>query len=263
MYKIAVITPCYNRARFINECIRSVSLSNTFGICEIEHIIVDDASTDNSLEVINGSKVPNLKILKLSENKGPAFARNYAINRCEADFIFCLDSDDVIFQNSLFSLLNFAIEKKADWVFGDVIRGDKELRYQIGKDFFGWNFKTIEDVLFAMYKNEHFFQPNCLFSRVIFDKAGQFDESLHIEEEFDLFTRILLLKYFPYYLPAPLYIYRIHDNNISKSYSEDPKNHKIALCKLYAKYKERFQAVLSKDLIVSIERTQSAWGDLG
>jgi glycosyltransferase involved in cell wall biosynthesis len=259
MYKIAVITPCHNRTQFISECIQSVSLSNTFGICEIEHIIIDDASTDDTWNVIRQSKVPNITALRLTENKGPAFARNYAIGKCDTDFIFCLDSDDVLFQNSLFSLLTFALEKKADWVYGDVIRGDSELRYQIGKDFFGWNFKKIEDVLIAMFKNEHFFQHSSLFSKTAFDKAGRYDNTLHIEEEFDLFTRMLLCGYFPYYLPSPLYICRIHDNNISKLYSKNPKNHKEALRELYKKYKTEFQAILSKDSITSIEQAQGTW----
>ncbi|MEK7571819.1 MAG: glycosyltransferase [Patescibacteria group bacterium] len=259
MYKIAVITPCYNRAKFIPECLQSVSLSNTFGLFEIEHIVIDDASTDDTWNVLSRSKVANLKLLKLKENKGPAFARNYAIDRSDADFIFCLDSDDILFQNSLFSLLTFALEKKADWVYGDVIRGDAQLRYLIGEDFFGWKFKKITDVLTAMFKNEHFFQPNCLFSKKAFSEAGGYDGSRHIEEEFDLFLRMLMQGYFPYYLPAPLYMYRIHDNNISKRYAEDPKNHKEALCELYIKYKDTLKTLLSKNEIVTIERTHLSW----
>lgn len=259
MYKIAVITPCYNRAQFISECIQSVSLSNTFGICEIEHIIIDDASTDDTWNVIRQSKVPNLTVFRLTENKGPAFARNYAIDQCDADFIFCLDSDDVLFQNSLFSLLTFILEKKADWAYGDIIRGDNQLRYQIGKDFFGWNFKTIEDVLTAMFKNEHFFQHSSLFSKTAFDKAGRYDDSLHMAEDFDLFTRMLLRGYFPYYLSAPLYIYRVHDNNLSKPYFINLKKHKEDIRELYAKYKDEFQAILSKDSITAIEQAHSTW----
>lgn len=259
IFKIAVVTPCYNRALLIPECIRSVSLANTFGLCEIEHIIVDDASTDNSLEMIEGLKNNHLKLLKLSENKGPSHARNFAIGQSDADFIFCLDSDDVLFQNSLFSLLTFALDKKADWVYGDIIRGDRELRYQIGNDFFGWEFKTIEDVLTSMYQNRHFFQHSSLFSKVAFDKAGGYDDALHIEEEVDLFTRMLLRGYLPYYLPSPLFIYRLHGENMSKIYSQDISNHKQALRRLYTKYRNDFKAVLSKDSIAVIEKTQSNW----
>jgi glycosyltransferase involved in cell wall biosynthesis len=257
--KIAVITPCYNRAKLITECIKSVSLSNTFGLCEIEHIIVNDASTDNSLEVIDQHKNNHLKVIKLPENKGPANARNFAIGQSDADYIFCLDSDDVLFQNSLYSLLTFALDKKADWVYGDIIRGDRELRYQIGNDFFGWSFKTIDDVLTSMYQNRHFFQHSSLFSKTAFDKAGGYDDALHIEEEVDLFTRMLLRGYFPHYLPSPLFIYRLHGENMSKIYSQDICNHKQALRRLYTKYQNDFKAVLSKDSIVAIETTQSSW----
>jgi glycosyltransferase involved in cell wall biosynthesis len=257
--KIAVITPCYNRAKFLPECIKSVSLSNTFGLCEIEHIIVDDASTDNSWEILDQLKTPKLRIYKLSQNKGPAFARNFAVSQSAADFIFCLDSDDVLFQNSLFSLLTLALDKKADWVYGDVIRGDRELRYQIGRDFYGWKFNTIEDVLTSMYKNEHFFQGNCLFSRTAFEKAGRYDDTRHIAEDFDLFTRMLLRGYFPYYLPSPLYIFRIHDNNLSQPYFKKIKNHQEDILVLYAKYKDKLKAALSSDSVAAIEKSHLAW----
>jgi glycosyltransferase involved in cell wall biosynthesis len=259
MTKIAIITPCYNRANYISECVKSVSLSNTFGKFGIEHILVDDASTDNTWEVLNQLKTADIKVFQLKENRGPSFARNFAIDHSNADFIFCLDSDDVLFQNSLYSLLNFALEKKVDWVYGDIVRGDQELRYQIGDDFFGWNFKTIEDILVAMYKNEHFFQHSSLFSRSAFIKVGQYDNSRRIEEEFDLFTRMLLCGFFPHYLPAPLFIYRVHKNNISGQYSKNIQNHKNSLRELYGKYQSEFKRILPKNSITNIEETQSAW----
>jgi len=259
MYKVAIITPCFNRGQFVSDCILSVSSANTFGFFEIEHIIIDDASTDDSLETVEKLKVPNLKILKLKENKGPAFARNFGIDQSDADYIFCLDSDDVLFQNSLFSLLTFALEKKADWVYGDFIRGDSELRYQIGQDFFGWKFNKIDDVLTSMYKKEHFFQQNCLFSQKSFEKSGEYDEGLHIAEDFDLFTRMLLTGYFPFYLPGPIYIHRFHKDNLSKIYTKDPENHEQTVRELYRRYSDRLKRILSKDSITSIEETQSTW----
>ncbi len=263
MHKIAVITPCYNSADFILDCMQSVALANTFGICEITHIIVDDASTDDTWNIINRSKISNLLTFRLIENKGSAFARNYAIKHCDADFIFCLDSDDVLFQNSLFSLLTAAIEKKADWVYGDILRGDDQLRYLSGRDYFGWNFKTTQEVLIALFKNEHFFQHSSLFSKKAFEKAGRYDETLRMAVDFDLFTRMLLCEYPPFYLPGPLFIHRFHNNNLSRLYTADPKKHEQTIRKLYEKYVDRLKLTLSKDAIATIEQAHSAWSKIG
>lgn len=257
--KVAVITPCYNSSKFIAACIKSVSLSNTFDIFEIEHIIIDDGSTDNTWDVIQKSEITNLTALQLLENKGPSFARNFAINKSDADFIFCLDSDEVIFQNSLFSLVSFTLSEKADWVYGDIIRGDNQLRYLTGKDYYGWHFQKTEDVLTAMFKNEHFFQHTCLFSRKAFERVGQYNESLHMAEDFDLFIRMLLYGYFPHYLPGPIYMHRVHGKNLSKLYTKHPEKHQETIREIYATYAEKLKLILSQDTIVSIEKAHLLW----
>lgn len=243
MHKIAVITPSFNSADFIADCITSVRCANTFGICEITHIIVDDASTDNTWTIINSFKSEKLKVFKLTENKGPAFARNYAIEQCAADFIFCLDADDVLFQNSLYVLLVFALETKADWVYGDMLRGDTQLRYLLTNDYYGWNFKTPIEVLKALFSNNHFFQQNCLLSKQAFMQAGEYDPSLHMAEDFDLYVRMLLLNYHPHYLPGPLYMHRFHNNNLSQLYTKHPEKNLEIIAKIHAKYADQLQAL--------------------
>lgn len=253
MRKIAVITPCYNSALYIRDCLNSVSLSNTFGRYAVEHIVIDDASTDNTLTILEQSRRPNLTVLRLSENKGPAGARNFGINNCEADYIFCLDSDDVLFQNSLFALMTTILEHKSDWLYGDMIRSDDSLRYIIGSDYYGSTFGSVADVLIALFSNKHFFQHNCFFSKVAFEDVGQYDESLHMAEDFDLYTRMLLEGYLPRYVPGPLYIHRNHRKNLSRSYVQYPQKNMKIIQIMYEKYKEKLSVTLPEDAIKSIE----------
>lgn len=90
---ISIITPSYNSSGFISNTIGSVidqAVSNW------ELIIVDDCSTDNSVEVIQGfvDKDPRIKLIQLTENSGAAVARNKGIEAAKGRYIAFLDSDD-------------------------------------------------------------------------------------------------------------------------------------------------------------------------
>lgn len=91
---ISIITPSYNSAGFILNTIRSV-IDQTVSNWEL--IIVDDCSTDNSIEVIEGfvDKDPRIKLIQLTENSGAAVARNKGIEAAKGRYIAFLDSDDV------------------------------------------------------------------------------------------------------------------------------------------------------------------------
>ncbi len=96
-FTVSVIIPCYNQALLIAETINSVLVSTYL---PIEIIIVDDGSTDNSLEVINklAGQNPIIQVFK-QENSGPSVARNYAIKKARGTFILPLDGDDLISPN--------------------------------------------------------------------------------------------------------------------------------------------------------------------
>lgn len=91
---VSVITPSYNSERFIGECIQSV-IAQTY--INWEMIIVDDASNDNTQEVINSFAQHDKRItcFFLEENIGAAEARNFAIRKAKGKYIAFLDSDDL------------------------------------------------------------------------------------------------------------------------------------------------------------------------
>ena len=92
MSSVSVIIPTYNAALLIERTLRSVTTQN--GGHDIEIIIVDDPSTDNTLEVIEKLAIPSIKILKQNSNCGPAAARNRGLNAATGDFMAFLDGDD-------------------------------------------------------------------------------------------------------------------------------------------------------------------------
>lgn len=92
---VSVIMPNYNGAIYLAECVNSV-LCQTYS--EFELIIVDDCSTDNSIEIINDFlfKDKRVKLIKLEENSGrPAVPRNVGLKDSKGDYIAFIDSDDL------------------------------------------------------------------------------------------------------------------------------------------------------------------------
>lgn len=90
---VSIITPCYNGGRYIAETIESV-LGQTYSKWEM--IIVDDGSTDNSVEIIKRyvSKDSRIQLVQQA-NGGSAVARNNGIRRCNGQYIALLDADDL------------------------------------------------------------------------------------------------------------------------------------------------------------------------
>jgi len=91
---ISVIMPVYNRAEFIGEAIQSI-LSQTYKNFEL--IIIDDASTDNTLKVISEftDDDDRILLLKNKKNEGVAATRNRGIEIAKGEFIAFMDSDDI------------------------------------------------------------------------------------------------------------------------------------------------------------------------
>ncbi|HEY5587614.1 MAG TPA: glycosyltransferase [Candidatus Paceibacterota bacterium] len=96
--KISVIIPVYNTQEYLRKCIESVLLQT---LNDIEIIIVDDGSTDNSLNIIKEFVDRNNIILISKENEGQGAARNNALDVCSGKYIAFLDSDDYIEKNML------------------------------------------------------------------------------------------------------------------------------------------------------------------
>src|SRR5574344_864029 len=95
MKKISVIIPAYNASSTIDETIKSV-LNQT--ITNIELIVIDDNSSDNTLEVLK--KYKNIKVLKNKKRLGPALTRNRGIEISTGSFIAFIDADDIWYKYS-------------------------------------------------------------------------------------------------------------------------------------------------------------------
>lgn len=95
MAKVSVIVPIYNTQNFLKRCLNSLQYQT---LRDIEFILVDDASTDKSIDImqIYHDKDPRFKIISLDENQGVSIARNRGIDIATGEYIGFVDSDDYI-----------------------------------------------------------------------------------------------------------------------------------------------------------------------
>ena len=113
---ISVIIPVYNVEDYLHVCLNSV-LNQTFQDFEI--ICIDDASTDDSLEILEyfAKKDSRIVIIKQDFNQGPGYSRNCGLNVAKGEYIFFLDGDDWIDFNTFEVLIKKADENDLDLLF--------------------------------------------------------------------------------------------------------------------------------------------------
>ena len=92
MAAISVLMTVYNCDKYLREAIDSI-LDQTWS--DFEFIIVDDGSTDNSLQILKEYSDPRIRVIAYEENKGVAYARNVGLERCTAEFVALMDADDI------------------------------------------------------------------------------------------------------------------------------------------------------------------------
>jgi len=211
---ISVITATYNGANFIQACIESVAASILYPLdVAFEHIVFNDGSTDHTAKICQQYK--HIRFYEKNENQGPAIALNQAISKAKGDYIFVLDHDDVILQRTLYNLYSTLHQTSQRWIYSDFIRGNQNLCYLTGQDYFGWKFNSPQEMLISIFEGQHFLQHNAMYEKKLWQEVGCYDEKIRIFLDLDLFIRFLLADEMPSYTPITSHIHRFHQNNLS------------------------------------------------
>lgn len=119
MIKVSVIIPVYNSEKYIEKAVLSVI---TQELKEIQVIIIDDGSTDKSVEICTElcNKYNNIE-LYVQENKGPGAARNLGLSYAKGEYITFLDSDDYIPEKVFGKIYTYLTKNKADIFVGNIL----------------------------------------------------------------------------------------------------------------------------------------------
>lgn len=112
--RVSVIVPAYDSEEYICDCVESILKQN---LEDIEIIIIDDGSKDNTLKICNKYKLLDDRIKVIhQENKGISGARNMGIEYATGEYIAFVDSDDTIEFNMYNELYSLASKSNADFV---------------------------------------------------------------------------------------------------------------------------------------------------
>ena len=182
--KITIITTCYNRASTVRSAIESV-LSQDYD--DIEYIIVDGASTDGSLEVINDYRERVARIVSEPDH-GMYEAINKGIRMATGDVVGLLHSDDMLYAPDTVSKIVARMrETGADFLYGNGLfvnaeNTDKVVRNWIGGDYRLWKVRHGWLPL----------HPTCYIRREAMLRRGLYNETYRIAADSDLLFRYLL-----------------------------------------------------------------------
>lgn len=139
MYKVSCIVPVYNLEMKVEKCIKSL-ISQTLD--NIEIILVNDCSTDNSLTILNhyANKYNNITVIDLKQNMRQGGARNRGLDAATGKYILFVDGDDWIEENMLKELYDTAEKNSFDIVDSDYYQDDEdgstEIKVSMDKRFF-------------------------------------------------------------------------------------------------------------------------------
>ena len=117
---ISIIVPVYNQEKYIGRCLKSI-LRQSYKAIEI--IVVNDGSTDNSLQIISSiAKKDSRVVLVDQENQGEALARKHGYERAKGKWLMFVDHDDMLLPGAIESLYRSIVRNNADVVCGNALR---------------------------------------------------------------------------------------------------------------------------------------------
>ncbi len=214
---VSIIIPCFNAQRWLAEAIDSC-LEQTYR--RIEIIVIDDCSTDDSMEII---KSYGDKIIweRLTEKRNGSYARNRGLALSKGEYIQFLDADDLILPKKIERQVNFLEETGADVVYGD-------WRYQGHQDDEVIFLDQIEkpgtqtDILQSLLENWWTAVASLFYRRTAVEKSGGWDESLSAAQDRDFFISIVMSGAKVVYQPGCYSIYRRY-GNVTVSTASKPR----------------------------------------
>lgn len=218
--KVSVIIPLYNHAAYVPRAVESV-LTQT--LADLELIVVNDGSTDNSLEVVRAIRDPRLRVLD-QKNQGAHAAINRGLSEAKGDFLAILNSDDVFHPARLAKLIppleaNPDIGLAASYL--EVIdQHGKSLGLKEGyKNMSPWpleypaqSFRAGSDLRLALLTENYLSTTsNYVFTRGWFARVGAF-RGLRFVHDWDFALRVAAQAHLHLH-PEPLMQYRVHPTN--------------------------------------------------
>jgi chondroitin synthase len=234
-----------NRGQFIKKAIQSI-IAFPY---RYEIIVVDDGSTDNSVQEVLSLNIPNLTLIRIPKNK-LGYVYKTALDACRGEYLIQLDSDDYIDNlSNLVEICAFALNNPYGLVYGHHFHVDQDANFLCD----GWIHEGChrEKLLF----NGMHIHPPRIISKRDYSRARAIDITLETAVDYDLYSKIIEISY-GYFYNLNAYAYRQHSGSISSNKLNQQKNDVARIiCDRLVHYgvfdKYSFDATIKRSCIVS------------
>jgi glycosyltransferase involved in cell wall biosynthesis len=231
--RISIVTPNYNQGQFLEETIRSVLLQ---GYHNLEYIIIDGGSTDNSVEIIKKYE-PYLAYWVSERDRGQSHGINKGFERCTGDYIAWMNSSDCYMPGAFQYLFNDSQESPPDFLFSCVAYGGKSLeKVQVNYNR-GIKALDLKYLLRFFYSIDYIIPSQSVFvSKNLLNKVGLLNEELHYCMDLEWYVRIALINPLYRVINRTICFYRFHDDSKTLSPENLVRQESITIAYKYAVY---------------------------
>lgn len=237
---ISIIIPIYNGERYIARCLNSI-LRQALSV-NTEIILINDASTDNTLNICHQyvNKYDNITLLSNSKNSGVSYSRNVGIKKSKGKYLFFLDVDDFLTENSLDAMLK-ASQLNKDLICFPVFTNKQNnlIEYKlplsgniVQKSLFQQNLSALFEVTVSTWIKNKLYKAS-----LIKDNCILFNTSMSYSEDV-----VFNLSFFPYAFSYFFddYTILVYDRDVNNSLSRQYEHNLITQFFIQRQYFEKF-----------------------
>lgn len=210
---LSVIIPVYNAEQYIKDAVASI-LNQTYK--NLELIIIDDGSTDNTLQIVTSIQDKKIVLVKNKINRGQIYTRNLGLKMAKGMYIGMFDADDIAYPDKYETQIAFLEKNKDVGMLGSWARFiDADGKRMKG----GWQLKAKPEMIPSIMLFKNYFLQSAVVYRKECIHNFSFKEGFDIGEDYVIWLEIIE-KYKAWNLQKYLVDYRIHPESVTNSRPE-------------------------------------------